>query len=195
MNNNSEIELIKTCLQGHRNHFEPLVKKYQSHIIALAINILGNYDDALDITQETLTQAYTNLHKFDTQRNFKSWLLGIAAKRCLDHIKKQKSFLNYFLKHTKQFHLDANLSTNHKPIEESETFYPLLKKMKTNERIALLLKINENYTANEIANVLNCAENTARVHLFNAKQKLKKELINTQKNKTKKITPITEALK
>ena len=161
-------------------------------MIALAINILGDHDDSLDIVQETFVQAFTNLHRFDTQRNFKSWLLGIAAKRCLDHLKKQRSFLNYFLKQPRQFHLDANLTIDSKTIEESETFYPLLKKMKTNERIALLLKINENYSAKEIADVLHCSESTARVHLFNAKQKLKKELVNTQKNKNKKIAPIKE---
>ena len=194
MNINNEIQLIQTCLLGSRDHFEPLVKKFRSPIIALAVNILGNYDDALDIAQETFVQAFTNLHRFDTQRNFKSWILGIAAKRCLDHLKKQKSFLNYFLKHPKQFHLNANISTNHKTLEESETFQPLLKKMKNNERVALLLKINENYSAKEIADVLNCSESTARVHLFNAKQKLKKELKTIKKNKNQKITPKREVL-
>lgn len=194
MNTHDEIQLIQTCLQGSRNHFEPLVKKYQSPVIALAVNILGNHDDALDIAQETFVQAFTNLYRFDTQRNFKSWLLGIAAKRCLDHLKKQRSFLNYFLKHPKQFHLDANISIDRKAIEESETFRPLLKKMKNNERVALVLKINESYSAKEIADVLNCSESTARVHLFNAKQKLKKELLAIGKNKNQKITPVGEVL-
>lgn len=192
MNTHDENQLIETCLLGSRNDFEPLVKKYRSPVIALAINILGNYDDALDIAQETFVQAFTNLRRFDTQRNFKSWILGIAAKRCLDHLKKQKSFLNYFLKHPKQFHLNANISTDHKTIEESEIFSPLLKKMKNKERVAILLKINENYSAKEIADVLDCSESTARVHLFNAKQKLKKELLIVEKNKT--IAPMGEVL-
>lgn len=176
MNVEEENELILTCLQGNRVSFEPLVKKYQSHVIALAINILGNRDDALDMAQETFVQVYTNLGRFDTQRNFKTWVLSIAAKRCLDHLRKQKSIFKYFLEHSNESHLDDCLFNEPITIEKSETFYPLLKKMKDKERIALLLKVNENYSSKEIAEVLNCSEVTARVHIFNAIQKLKKEL-------------------
>lgn len=174
-------QLIEQCLQGSRSSFEGLVKKFQNHVIALSINILGNYDDALDIAQETFVQAYTHLDRFDPERKFKTWILSIAAKRCLDHLKKRKSFLNYFLKQTREFQLNMNPHFTHKPIEESEIFYPLLKKMKGKERVVLLLKVNENYSFKEIADVLNCSESTARVHLFNAKQKLKKAFAEVSK--------------
>ncbi|MCP4146809.1 MAG: sigma-70 family RNA polymerase sigma factor, partial [bacterium] len=158
--------------------FEKLVHAYQSHVIALSVNILGNYDEALDSTQDTFVQAYVNLNRFDRERKFKSWLLSIAAKRCLDSLRKKKSIRNYFIKQTKEFHPHSHDSYRHfKPVEESEIFFPLLKKMKDNERVAVLLKVNENYSAKEIADVLNCSESTARVHLFNGKQKLKKALV------------------
>ncbi|MCP5108733.1 MAG: RNA polymerase sigma factor [bacterium] len=191
----NENQVIETCLLGHRSHFEPLVKKYQSHVIALAVNILGNYDDALDITQETFVQVYTNLHRFDLTRKFKTWVLSIAAKRCLDHLRKKKTILNYFLAQTKEFKLNFFDKNQYRLIEESEIFFPLLKKMKDNERIALLLQMNETYSAREIADVLECSENTARVHLFNAKQKLKKALVSTGKNKNPRLNPVREVFK
>ena len=183
MKTTDEIALIKRCLQGSRDSFELLVKKYQSNIMALSVNILGSYDDARDIVQETFVQAYVHLDRFDLQRNFKTWLLSIAAKRCLDFLRKRKSFLNYFLKHSRT--LQEERIREYKGIEDSEIFYPLLKRMKDKERIALVLKINEEYSAKEIASVLDCSESTARVHLFNAKQRLKKQLTGVKK--TKKI--------
>jgi RNA polymerase sigma-70 factor (ECF subfamily) len=187
-----ETKIIEMCLQGNRSAFEDLVKKYQSHVIALSINILGCRDEALDVAQETFVRAYVHLNRFDPERKFKTWVLSIAAKRCLDHLKKRKSILNYFLKQTREFRLDAG--GGYKSLEESEIFSPLLKRMKDKERVALLLKMNENYSAAEIANVLDCSENTARVHLFNAKQKLKKALSAAEKSKISKASAFGEVL-
>jgi len=61
-------------------------------------------------------------------------------------------------------------------IEDSEIFSPILSKLKDKERIAISLRVNEGYSAKEIAQTLDCAESTARVYLFNAKRKLRKLL-------------------
>lgn len=173
----TELELIESCLRGNRGDFEPLVSTYQRSVIALAINVTGSYDDAADIVQETFVQAYINLHRFDTGRSFKTWLLGIAVKRCLDLLRKRKNFLNIFLKHSRDFNEQReHVYMNNKTLQESELFSPLLKKLKKKERAALTLKLNESFSSQEIAAVLGCSESTARVHLFNAKKKLKKLL-------------------
>lgn len=182
---NDERELIEGCLKGNRKYFEVLIKRYQHHVIALSISILGNHEDALDMMQETFIQVYIHLNNYDMERSFKTWLLSIAAKRCLDCLRKRKSILNYFLKQSQGFQENINRcydAKTHKFIEESEVFSPLLKKLSPNERAALLLNINENYSAKEIAAVLNCSENTVRVNLFNAKQKLK-NIICFRRNK------------
>lgn len=177
----NDITLVTQSLPENRYRFpeafDGLVKRYRSNVLALALNILGPgaYDDALDVVQDTFVQAYVNLECFDVNRSFKSWLLGIAVKRALDHLKKQRSFLNYFKKlirhpETEQFHqLPKNTI-----IQESLIFSPLLKQLKEKERIALVLRVNEDYPAKDIASVLGCSESTARVHLFNAKQALRR---------------------
>ena len=173
-----ENALIEKALQGDLEAFEMLVKKYQSSLVALAWNILGDPDDAHDAAQETFLQAYTNLERFDREKNFKTWIFSIAAKRSIDRLRKQKSFLKYFNKTMKEKEQNPNphVTQKNEKIEESEIFSPLLEKLKNKERIAISLKINENYSAKEIGAVLDCSESTARVHLFNARKKLKKEL-------------------
>lgn len=176
-----DLALVTQSLPENRDRFPDafggLVKRYQGNVMALALNILGPgaYDDALDVVQETFVQAYMNLERFDMGRNFKSWLLGIAVKRALDHLKKQRSFLNYFKKQTRdpQAGQFRELPKN-RAIQESVIFSPLLKRLKEKERIALVLRVNEDFTAKEIAAVLGCSQSTARVHLFNAKQALRR---------------------
>ena len=166
--------IIEKALKGDIEAFEALVKKYQASLIALAWNILGDPDDARDVAQETFFQVYTHLDRFDLKRNFKTWLFSIAVKRSIDHTRKKKSFFKYFNLQTKE--MNPGAKTKAVDIEDSEIFYPLLKKLKHKERIAISLKVNEGYSAKEIAAVINCSESTARVHLFNARKKLK-ELI------------------
>ena len=171
--------IIQTCLKGETDNFEYLVEHYQSRVIALAWNILGDPDEARDVAQDTFVQAYKNLHLYDHQRNFKTWLIGIAVKRSLDRIRKKKNFIKFFKICSK------NLVFNKKPdvrsIEESEIFQPLLKLLNKKERAVLSLKVNEGYSAQEIGLVLNFSEATARVYLFKAKKKLKKALLSALK--------------
>lgn len=170
----NEKEIIEACLNSSVDAFGTLVEHYQSRVIALAWNILGDPDEARDTAQDTFIQAFKNLHRFDINRNFKTWLMAITVKRAFDRIRKQKSFLKYFKHHseTSDFHAPAACRT----IEDSEIFQPLLKTLTKKERTAVSLKINEDYSAREIAHVLNCSDATARVYLFKAKKKLKKAL-------------------
>jgi RNA polymerase sigma-70 factor (ECF subfamily) len=170
----NEKEIIETCLNGSVDAFETLVKRYESRVIALAWNILGDRDDARDAAQDTFIQAFKNLHRFDMKREFKTWLMGIAVKRALDRIRKQKSFLKFFKHHTENADFHAAVGSH--SLEDSEIFLPLLKILTEKERTAVTLKINEGYSAREIGVVLNCSEATARVFLFKAKRKLKKAL-------------------
>jgi len=170
----NEAQMIRTCLAGDRETFEILVTRYESHVKALAWNIIGNPEEAMEISQETFLQAFKNLHLFDIGKNFKSWLLGITIKRSLDKLRKQKSFLNFFQRYSLVVPL---VKEEIKPIEESPLFHLHLKRLKERERIALSLQINENYTAKEIGRILDCSENSVRVLLFKAKKKLKKVLL------------------
>jgi RNA polymerase sigma-70 factor (ECF subfamily) len=180
----NEAQMIRSCLAGNREAFEILVNRYESHVKVLAWNIVGNPEEAMEISQETFLQAFKNLHLFDISKNFKSWLLGITIKRSIDKLRKQKSFLNFF----QRYSLEVPLTNEEiKPIEESPIFQLILIRLKERERIALSLQINENYTAKEIGKILDCSENSVRVLLFKAKKKLKKVLLaNETKGKTNK---------
>ncbi len=167
---------IQKCLAGELDAFETLVRRYQGSLIAVARRLLGDGDEALDAVQETFVQAFVNLHRFDPRRCFKTWLLAIGVKRCLDLLKKRKTILNYFRQRTRELEGQPPGSGDRRGIEESEIFSPLIRTLKPRERAALLLSVDEGYTAVEIAEVLKCSENTVRVHLYNARRKLKAAL-------------------
>lgn len=168
-----DLDIIERCLAGEMNAFELIVNKYQAGLISVAWSVLGNREDARDAVQDAFVQAFAHLRRFDRTRSFKNWLYGIAYKRCKDRKRKDKSMSKY---------LEAMRKENNPPdperrsparIEDTEMFGPLMAKLKEKERLALSLKINEGYTAAEIAEVVHCAESSVRVYIFNAIRKLR----------------------
>lgn len=169
-------EIISRCLSGEIEVFELLVNKYQSNILNMSWSILQNKEEAKDVTQEAFSLAYFNLSDFDKTRNFKNWLYSIAYKKCMDRKRKEKLSTKYYRKVIKERKLSPDDERKKSRIEDSEIFSPLLRKLNEKERTAICLKMSEGYSAKEIAQIINCAESTARVYLFNAKRKLKNML-------------------
>lgn len=176
-----ENKIISRCLSGETEAFELIMKKYQANVLSLTWSILGNKEEAKDVTQETFIQSYIHLNRFDQTKNFKNWLYSIAYNRCLDRKKKERSSRKFIKKLTKDKELINEIKNKSVRIEDSEIFSPFLKKLNHKERIAISLKMNDGYSAKEIAEVLDCTESTAWVYLFHARRKLKK-LLEEKKN-------------
>ena len=141
--------------------------------------MLGEREDARDAAQEALLQAFQNLARFEPERSFIKWLLGIGAKRCLDHLRRRRNFLKYIRDFTRERggppHREPS-GPAAAPVLDEPGAGRLLQKLSPRERAVVSLAVFEDFSAREIAMALGCSENTARVHLFNTRVKLKKEV-------------------
>ncbi len=166
---------IEKVLQGDPAAFERLVSKYQQRLVAFLWNLLGSGDDARDAAQDVFIQAYVKLGQFDRSRSFKSWLFAIAYNRGIDLLRKKRSFRLFW---QQEIASGGQLAGDEAagPIEDSPLWRTVLRKITPQERSVLALKYNEDCGADEIAATLGCSESTVRVHLLNARRKLKKEL-------------------
>jgi RNA polymerase sigma-70 factor (ECF subfamily) len=168
----NDSQLVSICLQGEVDEFKKIVGKYRGKVMALALNILGNYEDAEDACQDSFIQAYRNLDRFDTRKSFSNWLFSILYNRCFDQLRKRSRFYNFFkrVKSDPSFHsvdLGSNQSSA-QPLSQS-----ILRELSPKERTVLFLWAEEGYTSEEIASVLRCSSSTVRVHLFKARKKIK----------------------
>jgi len=170
-----EKQLIRSCLQGNEEDFKKIMDVYSPKTMAMAMNILGNRDDAEDACQEAFIQAYLSLARFDLEKNFKNWLYSILYRRCLDQLRRRRRTFALFKKMQRES--PAALSSKPDPYPGEEGLpSPLLHSLKPKERTVLCLWANEGYTSREIAEVLRCSASTARVYLFQARRKIKKAL-------------------
>ena len=84
-----ENEIIRSVLRGNVNDFEKLVTAYEKNVYNIALKMVGDPDDAADMTQETFIKAYRALSSFRGDSKFSSWLYRIASNVCLDFLRSR----------------------------------------------------------------------------------------------------------
>ena len=80
----TDAALVQRAQAGDRDAFRELVERYQTKIASLALGMLRNRDDALDIVQEAFTKAYQSLDRFQGHSSFYTWVYRITMNLCID---------------------------------------------------------------------------------------------------------------
>lgn len=85
-----ERRIIGQVLSGDVNAFERLVEDQSKVVYNLCLRMVGNEQDALDLSQDAFVKAYTNLPAFRMDSKFSSWLYKLTTNLCLDFLRRQK---------------------------------------------------------------------------------------------------------
>jgi RNA polymerase sigma-70 factor (ECF subfamily) len=85
-----EGEFIASARAGSTAAFARLVEIYQSPIYNLCYRMLGDPGEAEDAAQEAFLRAYSQLHRYDPGRSFKTWLFSIASHHCIDRLRRRR---------------------------------------------------------------------------------------------------------
>jgi RNA polymerase sigma-70 factor (ECF subfamily) len=176
-------ELVRSCLEGDMESYRALMNRYREKAMALALNILTNYQDAEDACQEASLRAYKNLGGFDVDRSFKSWFYALLSHLCLDQIRKRSTFRQFVSRLRIQDNLEAAVPAAPNPGLERHLEPRLLSRLRPKERTAIFLWSQEGYSGTEIAAVLGCSQKTAHVHLYRARTRLR-AILKEEKNET-----------
>jgi len=87
---NDELAWVLQAQQGNDEAFTRLVEEHQTHVYNLCYRMLGEPEAAEDAAQESFLRAYQNLHRYDRNRPFVTWLLSITAHYCIDRLRRRK---------------------------------------------------------------------------------------------------------
>lgn len=82
--------LVQSALAGNQSAFAELVTRYQSAVYNMAARMLGDPTDAEDAAQEVFVRAWNQLHTFQLDRRFSTWLLSIASHHAIDVLRRRK---------------------------------------------------------------------------------------------------------
>ncbi len=169
MSTSSDAELVEQCLRGDRQAFETLVTRYEKPIFNAAYRIVGNYDDACDITQQVFVNSYESLHRFQKEYKFFSWIYRIAVNLALDHIKavRKRQALPPISK--------TAVKNPEEEFFESDTSNKVqcaLQQLKPELRAVLVLRHFHGLSYQEMSNILRIPQKTVKSRLYTARQQL-----------------------
>lgn len=163
-------ELIEEAKNGNKEAFTSLIMEIENDLYKIAKTRISNEADIDDVIQETMIEAYRNIRKLREPKKFKKWVITILVNKC-NKVYKRKYKKDVSID---EYDLDKYIvSNNYKNIDDDLNFYSLLKKLKYEERIVIILYYMEQYSIKDIKEILKMNENTVKTHLFRARKKIK----------------------
>lgn len=85
----TDTEIIEAVLKGDVDRYAELVDRYQSAAWQVAFGLVGNWEDAKDLSQNGFVKAYQHLRAFRREAKFSTWLYRIVVNECKDFLKRR----------------------------------------------------------------------------------------------------------
>ena len=145
-----------------------LAEKYQNSLYAAAFNICKNPADAEDAVQDTFLQYHLNKQEYDSEQHIRAWLLRVAINRA-------KNITHSFWRRNRQSLEDYMETAVFETPDLSDVFRAVME-LPEKYRIVIHLFYYEDYSVNEIAEVLKLSVSNVKVRLSRGRKLLKEAL-------------------
>jgi RNA polymerase sigma-70 factor, ECF subfamily len=177
---------VTAALGDDPNAFGRLVAAYERPAVATAYRLLGNSDDARDVSQEAFLRAYRSLARLKEPSRFGPWLLRIVSNLSLNARRSRKSGSTVPL--DEQRGTDGASSggepvvTSFGPDRHAESqelqaaIDTALERLPEKQRLALVLFTIEGWAQKDIAELLECSLETVKWNVFQARKRLREYL-------------------
>jgi RNA polymerase sigma-70 factor (ECF subfamily) len=179
-------DLVERSRQGDREAFRVLVERYQRRIAALAMGMLRNREDALDIVQDTFTKAFQSLDKFKGDSSFYTWVYRIGVNLCIDHQRRESRYVqlggnddeaNDELVPPSPDEVQRNQPfENARSTEIGARLSEAINELTPEHRAVILLREVDGLSYEEISQVLDCPKGTVMSRLHYARRHLQTRL-------------------
>ena len=181
--NTEEAGLIQRVQAGDEIAFRELVERYQAKVFSIIYGILRNRNDAEDIAQQVFAKVYFSIPNFDFRSSLLTWIYKITVNECYDYLRKKRVrklvYESDFTEEDIRTMENTQQTADHtRPVDtalaERDLVMRLLEKLSEDDRNLLLLKEVEGHSVEELAEMTGMNQNTIKVKLFRARQKLAK---------------------
>lgn len=171
-------QLVQTIREGDAHAFEQLVRRKTSKVYALCYRIIGNAEDAKDISQLVFIKLWENLQKYDPAYAFDTWLYRMVTNVAIDFMRNKQSRENAVNSNLRlvKTSADAEQTVVVQRKEIEKVFDEVSTSLSPKQKTIFVMNQMEDLPSAEIAKILGCRESTVRNHLFNARKLMQRHL-------------------
>src|SRR5215204_441482 len=179
----TEAFLVQRAQKGDQNAFAMLVDEHQQYVYNLALRVLKNEEEALDLAQETFVRAWTALPNFRGQSQFRTWLYRIVTNLCYNRLPNLRRSLNDLGDDVMEEIPETNFNAPASEFETNETrkyLHQAIDSLDANYKLLITLRYQNELSYDEIATTLNLPLGTVKTGIFRAKEQLRKSLVHLE---------------
>ncbi|MEM0576175.1 RNA polymerase sigma factor [Flavobacterium polysaccharolyticum] len=168
---------IESCIRQNRKAQEQLYQLYKKTLFTLSLKYCANVSDAEDNLHNTFIEIFTSIHKYDKRGSFEGWIKRITINKAIDSYKKK-----LFDVPVPEYGLcDTTLEEDELDIS-ADYLLTIIQELPHQYRLVFNLYELDDYSHQEIAEMLSISVNTSKSNLHRAKLILKQKIKEKQKN-------------
>jgi RNA polymerase sigma-70 factor (ECF subfamily) len=164
-------DLIVRARRGDVEAYNLLVSRWERRVFNYLLRLVGQREDAMDVSQEVFLKAYQNLPKLDDESKFSTWLFRIAHNEAFSLLRRRRPE-GEITREPRTSDGAGRLL----PIELSLAVESALARLSSEQREAVLLKVYQGFKFDEMAEILDCPVSTVKSRLYTALELLKASL-------------------
>ena len=158
----TDAELVKQCLAGDHGAWETIVRQYTQRVYNLAYRFTGRFDEAEDLAQEIFLKIYRTLSTYRAESGaLVTWIVRVGRNHLIDHYRKYKTERTHTdsleVEYEKAEENPARYANPAQALEQrelSERVHQALLRVSEDLREAVILRDLEEFTYEEIADML-----------------------------------------
>lgn len=186
-------DLIKGMIHKDEKSYQEFYDMTNKMAYSMALQMLKKEEDAFDVLQDAYIKAYNKIDTVDNPERLVSWFNMIVANTCRDYMKKKKPVL-FNEMDTEEFEFQDTLENeNQEFVPEAAADYKetkrlmkeILDSLSPEQKMCTLMFYYEDLSVKEIAEALECSENTVKSRLNYARKKIKEDVLALEKKGTK----------
>src|SRR3989440_8669498 len=177
-------ELVQSAIAGRESGFEELVRRYQRPIAAYVYRMVGDYDSALDLTQEVFIKVYNSLVRYRSEFKFSTWIYKIAHNAAIDHLRRyavrEQAVTSGFDTEGRDTPVEGRRLTPEQESERKERrseVEMVVEMLPCAYRELIVLRHSHDLSYDEIAEVMGLPLGTVKNRLFRAREAMRDLLI------------------
>lgn len=169
---------VDKAREGDAAAFEAIYNRYERRIYAFIYRLMGNAEDAYDLTQDTFVKAYMALPRTAPDLNLSAWLHRIASNACMDVLRRRKlirwlPWETFDTNPAMEPAADDDPEGDFGKAETSGEVQSVLGKLSPKHRMALVLKEYQGMSCDEIGEVMGASRSAVKSLLFRAREEFR----------------------